>query len=273
MEHGVTWLSFLPGVNQLQEYLRSHSTGGVLTGGALVVQHVLAAALVAIVLLIVATRARKQLDSQSDGGLVPGKGVSILNMIELVFEALYKNMLASIGPDAGRYFPVMATLALFIFTSNILGLIPGFSPPTDNWNTTFSCGFFVFAYYHYHGLRVNGINHLVHIANPIGEPWGWLLTPLMLPIEIVSHLARPFSLGVRLATNMVGDHAVLAAFLGLCPILIPLPFLILGFVVCIVQTMVFVLLSIVYVTLSVEESHHDDHGDHQHGGEVPAVGT
>jgi F-type H+-transporting ATPase subunit a len=81
----------------------------------------------------------------------------------------------------------------------------------------------------------------------------------MFPIEIVSHIARPFSLGVRLATNMIGDHAVLGAFIGLVPILVPIPFLALGLLVCCVQTMVFVLLSIIYIALAVEEAHHDDH--------------
>ena len=110
-----------------------------------------------------------------------------------------------------------------IFFSNLLGLIPGFAPPTDNWNTTFACSIFVFLYYNWHGVRAHGIGHLTHIANPVGTWWGWFLSPLMFPIELVSHIARPMSLGIRLSANMVGDHAVVAAFLGLVPILVPLP--------------------------------------------------
>ena len=109
---------------------------------------------------------------------------------------------------------------------------------------------------------MNGWDHLIHLANPTGESWGWFLAPLMLPIELVSHIARPFSLGVRLATNMIGDHAVLVAFLGLMPVLVPMPFLALGLLVSMIQTFVFVLLTMIYIALSVEEAHHDD--EHHH---------
>lgn len=258
MEHGVTWLNFLPGYQQIDEYLRSVQSTGFL-GVPVVFQHVAAALLVTIVLYLIALRARAQLNQAGDQALVPEPGVSTRNILELIFEALYNQAQSMIGKEAGRYFPVLAALALFIFFCNILGLVPGFSPPTDNWNTTFACGFFVFLYYNFHGLRVNGWHHLAHLANPTGEPIGWFLSPLLLPIEIVSHCARPFSLGVRLATNMIGDHAVLFAFLGLVPILIPLPFLALGLMVCMIQTFVFVLLSTIYIALAVEEAHHDDH--------------
>jgi F-type H+-transporting ATPase subunit a len=168
-----------------------------------------------------------------------------------------------IGDEARRYLPVIGTLALFIFFSNVLGLIPGFIPPTDNWNTTFACSLFVFLYYNFHGLRAAGLAHIAHMANPMGAWWGWFLSPLMFPIEIVSHIARPFSLGVRLATNMIGDHAVLAAFVGLMPVLLPIPFLALGLLVCTVQTVVFVLLSTIYISLAVNLAHGDDHGHDQ----------
>jgi F-type H+-transporting ATPase subunit a len=179
-------------------------------------------------------------------------------------EALYGQMKQIIGKDAARYFPVLSTLTLFIFVSNILGLVPGMSAPTNNWNTTFACGIFVFLYYNYHGLRAHGWGHLAHMANPTGQWWGWFIMPLMLPIELVSHAARPFSLGVRLAANMVGDHAVMLGFLSLVPVLVPLPFMVLGLVVSVVQTLVFVLLSTIYIGLATAGGHADDkaHGAH-----------
>ena len=265
MDHGVSWLSFLPGYDNFNAYLSQHK--GIVSGEAAVAQHVFAALLVMLVVFFLSMRARAQLNASPEGGIVPDDKISIRNIFELVLEALYNQMKTVIGDDAARYFPVIGTLALYIFFCNVLGLVPGFLPPTDNWNTTFSCAAFVFFYYNYHGLRVNGIQHIVHLANPIGETWGWLLSPLMFPIEIISHLARPFSLGVRLATNMVGDHAVLAAFLGLVPVLLPIPFLALGLLVCTIQTFVFVLLSIIYIALAVEDAHHGDehHGDgHAH---------
>ena len=265
MEHGVSWLSFLPFYDALEHALHSVQLKGML-GNPVVAQHVVAALLVVLVVMLISMKARAQLAKASDGGLVPSEDINARNLFEVLFEALFSQMHQIIGKEANRYFPVIATLALFIFFSNILGLIPGFLPPTDNWNTTFACGGFVFLYYNYHGLRVNGIDHLIHMANPAGSTLGWFLAPLMLPIEIVSHIARPLSLGIRLATNMVGDHAVLGAFVGLVPWLIPIPFLALGLLVCCIQTLVFVLLSMVYIGLAVQEAHHDDH----HGAEAHA---
>ena len=94
--------------------------------------------------------------------------------------------------------------------------------------------------------------------NPVGTWWGWFLAPLLFPIEVVGLVVRPITLGIRLAANMIGDHAVLFAFAGLVPFLIPLPFYMLGFLICVIQTAVFVILSCVYISLhaSEAEAHH-----------------
>lgn len=268
MGHGLTWLNFLPGYQQIQEYLAQNHQG--VLGATPLAQHMYAGVLVSIVLFILAVMVRKDINRAGDKAVIPEPGVSLRNLIELTLEGLYKMSKQIIGKDAARYFPVIGTLTLFIFFSNILGLVPGFAPPTDNWNTTFACGGFVFLYYNYHGIRQHGWGHIAHMANPAGEWWGWFLAPLMFPIEVVSHCARPFSLGVRLAANMTGDHAVLAAFLGLVPILVPLPFLALGLMVCMIQTFVFVLLSMIYIGLAVEDAHaHDE--EHHHGVETAAA--
>jgi F-type H+-transporting ATPase subunit a len=260
MGHGVTWLTFLPGYRNIEAYLQQEYEQYSLFGQPVVVQHVAAAILVVLIVMLLALRARVDLERAGADAIIPDPEPSVRNFIEVAFEWLYGQARSIIGEkEAKRYFPVIASLALFIFISNVLGLVPGFAPPTDNWNTTFGCSLFVFLYYNYHGLRVNGLNHIAHMANPAGTWWGWFLAPLMFPIELVSHCARPFSLGVRLAANMVGDHAVVAAFLGLVPILVVIPFLLLGFVVCLVQTMVFVLLTMIYIGLAVEEAHHDEH--------------
>ena len=93
------------------------------------------------------------------------------------------------------------------------------------------------------------------MANPAGVWWGWFLAPLLFPVELVSHLARPFSLGVRLAATMVADHAVLLAFLGLVPLLVPVPFMVLGLAVSLIQTVVFILLSMIYIGLATADAH------------------
>lgn len=270
MDHHTTWFHFLPGYRQIEAYLQA-TQHGVLFGSHVYLQHVAAALLVAVVLLVMSLKARADIERAGEAAVVPDGSVSVRNIFEVVFEALYAQMNQIIGKDVKRYFPVIATLALFIFFSNVLGLIPGMAAPTSNWNTTFACGLFVFLYFNFHGLRVNGLNHIAHMANPTGQWWGWFLSPLMFPIELVSNVARPFSLGVRLAANMTGDHAVLFAFLGLVPILVPLPFLALGLMVSVVQTLVFVLLSMIYISLSVAEAHHDDHHEHAHEGEGHAA--
>ncbi|MEO0814032.1 MAG: F0F1 ATP synthase subunit A [Myxococcota bacterium] len=266
MEHGVSWFSFLPGYAQLQTYFMEHHHGQ-LFNEVVVVQHVLAAALVMIIVLALSMMARSDIKSAKDGGVIPDGKFSIRNAFEVIFEALYNQMQTIIGgKETRRYFPLVATLALFIFFCNAIGLIPGFSAPTDNWNTTFACSILVMLYYNFHGFRVNGFAYVQHMANPVGEWWGWLLSPLFIVLEgLQFFVVRPFSLAVRLAANMTGDHAVLIAFLGLVPILVPLPFMFLGLFVSFVQTLVFVLLTIVYISLSVEEHHHDEHhGDAAH---------
>ena len=260
MGHGVTWFSLLPGYRQLEAYLQ-HEHAGLLFGNVLVLQHVAGALLVFFLVILLAWRARRDLRRLGEAAIVPGPEPSVRNALDVVLETLYRQMRAIIGGEVSRYFPVIATLALFIFFSNLLGLIPGFVPPTNTWNTTAACSIFVFFYYNWQGIRAHGLGHVAHLANPIGEWWGWFLAPLLFPIEIVSHLARPFSLAVRLTANMVGDHAVLAAFLGLVPLLVPLPFLALGLIVAIVQTLVFVLLSVIYIALAVE-GEHEEHGHH-----------
>lgn len=266
MDHHTTWFSFLPWFQDAQHAVDGQR--GILFGNPATVQHVFAGVLVVLVLLVLSLRARGQLAKAPDGGLIPSPKFSLLGAFDLVLEKVYRQLQATVGKEASRYFPVMATLTMFIFFSNVLGLVPGFVPPTDNWNTTIAVGLFSFLYYNFHGLRVAGWHHLAHIANPAGVWWGWFLAPLMLPIELVGHFSRPFTLGIRLATNMIGDHAVLFAFLGLVPILVPLPFLALGLLVCVIQTLVFVLLSMIYLKMAIEVAHHDDHDEHhQHGGQ------
>ncbi len=270
MGHGISWLHYLPGYQQLQAYVRHGSEqvlgrgDGFLFHSPIVIQHALAAVLVCGIVLLLAWRARADMGRQGQEAFVPPPELSLRNLIEVTLEYLYGQMRQIIGPEAPRYFPVIGTLALFIFCSNALGLIPGFVPPTDNWNTTFACSLFVFLYYNWHGMRVHGLGHIVHLANPVGTWWGWFLAPLLFPIELVSTIARPCSLAIRLAANMVGDHAVVTAFLGLVPVLIPLPFMLLGLMVAVVQTLVFVLLTMIYIGLAVAGGHDEEHAGKGH---------
>lgn len=257
MGHGTTWITLLPGYDTLNHYFAGQD--GFLFGNAVVIQHTVAALLVSVIVLLVAVRTRLDLNRAGEDAVIPDPEPSLRNFVELGLGWFYHQAREIIGDEAPRYFPVIGTLAMFIFFSNLLGLIPGFAPPTDNWNTVFACSIFVFLYYNYHGLRQNGFGHIVHMMNPAGNTVGWFLSPLIFPIEIVSHLARPFSLAVRLSANMIGDHAVLSAFVGLMLVAVPLFPYALGLIVCVVQAVVFVLLTTVYIALAIEDEHHDEH--------------
>ena len=152
--------------------------------------------------------------------------------------------------NAHKYFPIVGALFIFIFASNFLGLIPGLLPPTDNLNTTFALGLFVFLYYNYVGLKEGGIGYLKHFAGPI--LW---LAPLMLVVELASHVFRPISLALRLRGNIMGDHIVLGIFNNLTPFVLPLVFYAIGLFVCFIQAFVFCLMTMVYISLSATHDH------------------
>lgn len=258
MDHHTTWWSFLPFYSNVQEYL-NHAGKPLVGPQQFLVHHVFTTALVVLILFLFSVMVRGHF-AQTDKAVIPPSKFGVAAFFEIIVEMVLGMMTNIIGKDARRYFPLIGSLSLYIFVSNVLGLVPGFAPPTDNLNTTAGCGLIVFLYYNYQGLRVNGFAHIAHMANPVGVWWGWFLAPLMFPIELIGHLARPLSLSLRLMGNMIGDHAVLFAFAGLVPILIPVPFYVLGFMVCLIQTAVFCILTTVYVGMAVQEAHHDDHG-------------
>ena len=229
------WLSFIPGLEESQ-------------------YHVVMALLVAGVLVVTTLIARAQLTrvmKTTEGGLVPESRLTYRNFFEIIAESLYKLTESVIGHhDAPIYFPVIGTLFVFIFAANLVGLIPGFIPPTENLNTTLALGIFVFVYYNYAGLRAHGIAYLKHFLGPI--LW---LAPLMLIIEIASHIFRPLSLALRLRGNIMGDHVVMGVFSGLVPYLLPVVFYGLGVFVAFIQAFVFCLMTMVYISLSTAHDH------------------
>lgn len=263
MNHHTTWWSFLPIYQNVQNYL-NHAAKPVVGPADFLVHHVFSTAAVVLILTVMAFKARAHF-TNTDQAVLPPRSFGVVALFELVAEALLNMMTSVCGKEARRYFPLVGSLAFYIFVSNLIGLIPGMAPPTDNLNTTAACALVVFLYYNYQGLRVNGISHISHMANPVGTWWGWFLAPLLFPIEVIGHLARPMSLSLRLMGNMMGDHAVIFAFAGLVPMFVPLPFYALGFLVCCIQATVFSILTTVYIGLSIQQSHHDEHAEGAHG--------
>ena len=168
-------------------------------------------------------------------------------VLEITIETVNGFLRDIIGHDGQRYLPLIGTFAVLILMSNLIGLVPGFMPPTGNLLVTLSLGLVSFFAYNFYGLKVHGIAYLKHFAGPV-----WWLAILFIPIEIVSNLARPMSLGVRLFGNIFGDHQVSGVFLNLVPPVVPIPFILLGIFVAFVQTLVFALLSMIYIAGAVE---------------------
>lgn len=181
--------------------------------------------------------------------LVPGKVQSIL---EIVVDAFMGLVDETMGHKGRKYFPLVLTFAVFIFVSNVLGLIPGLMPPTANLNTTLGLALIVFIATHVIGIREHGIKYLKHFMGPV-----WWLAPLMIPIEIIGHIARPVSLSLRLFGNMMGHEQIVGVLLILMPIAYPLLALstVLGVLVVFIQAFIFALLSMMYIGGALEEAH------------------
>ncbi len=170
-----------------------------------------------------------------------------------------------IGPQGGRFLPLIATLGLFILIGNYMGLVPGLMAPTASINTTLGLALTIWVYYHFQGIKAQGLwPYLKHFAVPPGSPV--IMAPLMLLIEAISHLARVMSLSLRLFGNIFGEELVILILFTIIPFLIPLPMMLLGLVTGGLQAFIFVLLSIIYLQGAVAVEHHDDeHGrGHEH---------
>lgn len=187
-----------------------------------------------------------------DESVVPDETLTTRTFLEAFVGYFYSMARDVMGPkSAKRYFPLIGGSALFIFFSNCMALLPGLNPPTANLNVTFGCAFLVFIAFNYYGLKENGWGYVAHLAGP-----KWYLAPLIFPIEVISTLVRPVTLSIRLMMNMAVDHLVGAIFLGLIAVFVPIPLMFLGIIVILVQTLVFCLLTSIYIGLATEHAEH-----------------
>lgn len=177
----------------------------------------------------------------------PGRVQHVAEMME---EFVADQAEGVIGHGYKRYVPYALALGYFILLCNIIGLVPGFESPTAKAVVPLGCAVVTFIYYHFHGLRHHKLHYYKQFIGPI-----WLLAPLMLLIEVISHFARILSLTVRLYANIFAGDLVTQAFFSLVPILIPVAFLGLHLFVALVQTFIFVMLALVYLGMAVSEEH------------------
>ena len=175
------------------------------------------------------------------------------NLVEVLAEAMLNLSEETIGERWGRtFFPFIATLFMFILTCNLMGLIPGFTSPTSNLNMTASMAVPVFLVYQFFGFKIHGLGYIKHFMGPV-----LLIAPLMFVVEVLSHLARPLTLSVRLFGNMFAKHMLLLVLgsIVFTKYLIPAGVLGLGLLVSFVQAFVFALLTTLYLAGAVEEAH------------------
>ena len=189
-------------------------------------------------------------------GFIAAKSVSLVptkvqNVMEIVISALEEFTIDITGEEGRWLFPLLATVFLYIFTCNIIGLIPGFYPPTASLNTTLSCALVVVPFTHVIGIKYHGVKYIKHFLGPV-----WWMVPLIFPIEVIGHLARILSLTFRLMGNMMGHELVAGILFGLAgAFFAPLPIMVLGIFVALVQAFVFYLLSVMYFTGALEHAH------------------
>lgn len=215
---------------------------------------------VGILLIVLAIFLRKEILASLNGEdemLAPPERFGVRAALEAITQFFADLAEQSIGDEAKRYLPVLWTFAVVILVSNIIGLIPGFSPPTGNWNTTLALALVAFVYYHLAGFQEHGIKYLLQFLGPLSGALRIIFAPLMLPIELIGHFARIISLSLRLFVNMFSGHKVIGTFSGfvIVPLIYTIPFSALELLVCFIQTFVFVLLTTVYILLAVSHEH------------------
>jgi F-type H+-transporting ATPase subunit a len=227
-------------------------------GHNVVPDHIVMILLIALALVSFAWWLRRQLSVENP--------TRAQHLVEVILEAIQGLMRDVIGRDHARFMPIIGTLAIYILIGNIIGLIPGFVSPTSNLNITASCALCVFVYYNYHGIRKHGFfKYMKHFGGPV-----IYMAPLLFLIEIVSHLARPFSLSVRLFGNIFAEELIIGLLNNLFPFLASIFVMFLALFASTIQALIFILLTMVYISGAVEDAHEEEHKA-SHGGPATQV--
>ncbi len=207
---------------------------------------------VAIVLVLVGFRVKSRM-GKVDEAIVPEDTLTLRTFMEAFLGYFYDLSKSVMDPRrAKKYFPFIAVSACFVFFSNVLALVPGMGVATSHLGITLGSAAVVFIYFNVVGIAEVGPGHYFkHLMGP--SPY---LAPLIFPIEVISLLVRPVTLAVRLMVNMAVDHLLLATVMGLIAVIVPLPVMLLGCLVIVIQTLVFTLLTTIYIGLATEHEEH-----------------
>ena len=221
--------------------------------GDIIPDYIVMAGLIVVFWTIVCLVARRRLSVDN-----PGKLQIVIEDAVGAVQSMLHDYVGSKGP---RYLAIVATMFVFILSANLMGLIPGLKSPTANINVTLGCALTVAVYYHIQGVKEQGIGpYLKHFAAPPGAPL--FIAPIILPIEIISHLSRVLSLSLRLFGNIFGEDLVILILFSIVPFLVPLPMMFLGIITASLQAFIFVLLTTIYLGGAVATEHeHHEHGE------------
>ncbi len=256
MPSHTTWLTFL--LEHIKDTLGHNAT----LIGAGFIQHqpatwlsfepIIAAALTGLLLIVLALAVRSKL-ADPDEAVVPDETLTLRTFFEAFLGYFYDLAKSVMDADrAKKYFPIIGTAACFVFFSNVFAMLPGFPVATSSLSITLGSALVVFVLFNLYGIKENGVEYFKHLTGGTG----WYLAWLIFIIEIISLCVRPITLAVRLMLNMAVDHLIVSIFLGLVALLIPLPAMILTIVVVVVQTLVFTLLTAIYIGLATEPMEH-----------------
>jgi len=222
-------------------------------GAKLIPDHLIMSAIVVLFLVVLGLIVRSRLSVENPGRLQ----IVMEEVVRLLVELLKTN----IGEKGPKFLPLIGGIGIFLFLANQMGKIPGLMSPTASLNTTVGCALTVWIYYHFQGIKVQGVGaYIKHFAAPPGAPL--FIAPIMFPIEIISHLSRVMSLSLRLFGNVFGEEMVVLIIASIVPFLAPVPMMILGLVTGTLQAFIFMLLTMIYLAAAVHTEH-----DHEHGGE------
>ena len=202
------------------------------------------------VMLLLAISGRLALGNIQTEGYIPASRLSIKGFFEAVVEFIVSISDMVVGEHGRKFVPMFVSIFLFVLINNLFGLVPGWTPATDNLNTTLALGLFMFVAYNVCGIKEHGAAYIKQFMGPI-----LFLAPFMFLVEMISHLIRPFSLGLRLKWNMAGDHILVGVFYSLFEYLLPLPLMALGLFVCFMQAFVFTMMGMIYVSLAISHDH------------------
>lgn len=215
--------------------------------------HIVTGAIVGLFLIALAFIGRLAL-GRGEVAVTPSGTFSVKGVFEALVEFIVGISDLVIGEHGRKYVPMFTAIFFYILVNNLIGLIPGIPPATDNINTTLALGVMSFLAYNFFGIKENGLSYLKHFLGPV-----LLIAPMMLPIELFSHAIRPLTLGLRLQGNIMADHMVLGVFLDLFNnawfIPVPVIFYGMGIFVSCMQAFVFTMLSMIYVSVAIAHDH------------------